>query len=525
MYVQQLAVSIVVYAVIGYAIYALWRRSRSRLEPDELLPTGDATRYALASAVLNGAAFRRRVIRLARHRYRAKAPELGLDFPLLYAACRKFEREDRIYDWLVVVTALLALPYILFFVDPRAIYMLFGPAVVQYGWIPVPVVLLILVVKAVRDVNRVTPFLRDDYNAAEVRQRFLDGASEVQGPTPADNVVCYGRRQPFVGLGVQFAGWQVAVEMDRKANGPLAPLRNGHASAQVDVHQLLGAVDDSIRALNIPQLEMKFPLFVSGIDVAQIKPLLPEKFAAPRAQADGETLSAFWYHADPRARCYRWYLITDWNGELVFSYMLRIFRRGPSLAIETAQLILPPIDVKYRRIDTLEHSPIRAWIGAVFGAIARSPLGLLYAVMGALQHVLELLGIADRGERSERRRIARNPAYNYGAKEAIREIMAARDFHVYFQRVDARQHFTAIDRRILNTLTETLQNAGIDVSSLIGQAQTIINNSTNIVGNTVTGNTGPVTLGDIGAGSTVGAPGATGLVQQAAGALKARASA
>jgi hypothetical protein len=299
---------------------------------------------------------------------------------------------------------------------------------------------------------------------------------------------------------------------------------NGRVAATVDVHQLLSAVDESVRALSLPQLEMRFPLFVSGIDVAQIKPLLPEKFAPPKSQADGETLSAFWYNADPRARCYRWYLITDWNGELVFSYMLRIFRRGQSLAIETAQLILAPIDVKYRRIDTLEHSRIRAWVSAVFGAIVRSPLGVLYAVLGAFQHLFELVGIADRGDAGERRKIARNPAYNYGAKEAIREVMAARDFHVYFQRVDARQHFTAIDRRILNTLTETLASAGIDVSSLIGQAQTIINNSTNIVGNTVTGNAGPVTLGDIGTGAVVSGGGATGVMQQAAAALGARSS-
>jgi hypothetical protein len=151
-------------------------------------------------------------------------------------------------------------------------------------------------------------------------------------------------------------------------------------------------------------------------------------------------------------------------------------------------------------------------------------LGVLYAVLGAFQHLFELVGIANRGDAGERRKIARNPAYNYGAKEAIREVMAARDFHVYFQRVDARQHFTAIDRRILNTLTETLASAGIDVSSLIGQAQTIINNSTNIVGNTVTGNAGPVTLGDIGTGAVVSGGGAPGVMQQAAAALGARSS-
>jgi len=396
--------------------------------------------------------------------------------------------------------------------------------------VPVVLVLAALVVRSIRDVNRLTPFYRDGYNAAEVRQRFLGGTDAAGGASSADNVICYGKRQPFVGLGVQIGGWQVAVELDRAAGAaPISSILNGRGAppvnVPVNVHELLRAVDESIHALSLPRLEMRFPLFVSGIDVAQIRTLLPEKFAPPRKQADGETLAAFWYSSDPRARCYRWYLITDWNGELVFSYMLRMFQRGQSLAIETAQLILPPIDVKYRRIDTLEHGRLRAWLSAALAAMLRSPLNVLHSVLGALRHLLELLRLADRGDAGERRQIARNPAYNYGAKEAMREVMAARDFHVYFQRVDARQHFTAIDRRILNTLTEKLMQANIDVSSLIGQAQTIINNSTNIVGTTISGNAGPVTLGDIGAGAAVGTgAGGSGFMQQAAGALGARGS-
>jgi hypothetical protein len=524
------ASTLAIYVIIGLVVYALWRRRRRSNEPDDLLPTGDATRYALASAVLEGASFRRRVIDLARHRFRAKAPELGLDFPLVLAACRRFEREDRIFDWLVVGATLLCAPLVLAILNPQLAYSLFGYAAIGYGGWGVLAVVVILLVKAIRDVTRITPFHRAEYDAADVRRQFLDDDAPAPG-NASENVICYGGRQPFVGLGVHVGGWQVAVEMDREAAPALAPLRtNGQSAVPVNITtgELLRAVDDSVQVLNIPNLEMRFPLFVSGVDLGAsrtdrqgLETVLPDKFASPRTQTDNATLARFWFQSDPRARSYRWYMITDWNGELVFSYMLRIVQRGRSMSIETARLVLPPIDVKYRKIDFLSGNRVLAWLAAIVGAVLRSPFSILYSALGAMQHLLELLRLADRGDAGERRQILRNPAYNYGARTSLRETMSARNYHVYFQRIDAQQYFTAIDRRVLNSLTETLQRAGIDVSSLIGQAQLIVNNSTNVIDNS-----GTIAFGNVGAGAAVGAnaTGVAGLATQAATVLGNRVS-
>ena len=214
-------------------------------------------------------------------------------------------------------------------------------------------------------------------------------------------------------------------------------------------------------------------------------------------------------------------MITDWKGELVFSYMLRIVQRGRSISIETAQLVLSPIDIKYRKVDLLSGNRILAWLSAIGFAVLRSPLTVVHSVLGAFRHLLELIPLGG-GEAAERRRIQRNPAYNYGARTSLRETMSAHNFHVYFQRIDAQQYFTAIDRRVLNSLTETLQRAGIDVSSLIGQAQLIVNNSTNVANDNRT-----ITFGNIGAGAAVGANASStagGLATQAASVLGSRAS-
>jgi hypothetical protein len=525
-----IASSLIIYLLIGLGIYALWRRRKRANQFEELLPTGDATRYALASAVLEGASFRRRAIELAEHPFRAKAPELGLDFPLVLAACRRFEREDRICDWLILAASLLCLPFIVTVINPYLAYSMFGREIMSIAPWGLLILVVVVLLKAVRDMTRVTPFHRASYDAAAVRGQFL-GEDAPQPANAAESVICYGARQPFVGLGMHAGGWQVAVEMDRAANSSLMPAAHGNGQAgspaSIGTGDLLRAVDESVQLLSIPNLEMRFPLFVSGVDLRPdgadpqgLQAILPDKFQAPSAKTDSATLARFWFRSDPRARSYRWYMITDWSGELVFSYMLRIVQRGRSISIETAQLVLPPIDSKYRKVDLLSGNRFLAWLGALGFAALRSPFTILHAVLGAVRQVLELLPFG--GERAERREVARNPAYNYGARTSLREIMGARNFHVYFQRIDAQQYFTAIDRRVLNALTETLQRAGIDVSSLIGQAQMIVNNSTNVVNDNRT-----VTFGNVGAGAAVGANAtatAGGLAAQAASVIGNRVS-
>ena len=528
-----LVVPVLLYGAIGYGIYRWWR-SRRAGHGDGLLAAGDATRYALASAVLEGTRFRRRVIDLSEDRYRALAPELGLDFPLLLAVCRRFEREDRIFNWIVLGLTVLSLPAVIVALNPEAAYNMFGEFAFGSGVVLCQMAFLAVVVLsiliALRDLRRLQPFQRENWDHAAVRAEFLGDASNEPWPAAGENVICYGKRHPFVGLGWLHGGWQVAVEMDRAASVPgtngtvlNGGARNGAAPAAVNVSDLLRSVDASVRSLNINNLEFRFPLFVSGTEVGQVGKLLPDRLARPKRQADAETLGHYWFYADPRARSYRWYTVTDWNGELVFSYLLRFMQRGQSLAIETTQLVLGPVDERYRRVDTVRHKGILGWLRWGLWMIVRTPVTVLNSARGVLHQVAQLFG-GTLGHWLRRREIARNPAHNYGALTSIRETMAARSSHlVYFQGVDIRQSFTAIDRRVLNALTDTLQAAGIDVTTLIGQAQTIINSSTSIVGNQ-----GPVTMGNVGAGAAVGANAASrglaGAVAQAAGAVAGRQS-
>ncbi|MGQ0674368.1 MAG: hypothetical protein ACT4N2_16035 [Hyphomicrobium sp.] len=504
--------TVVVYVLIAYFVYRWWRRKKAIKFGNPLLPAGDATRYALASVVLEGSGFRREIIDMARHRFQAKAPELGLDFPLVLAACLRFEREDRIYNWLIFGTTVLALPFLLSFVNPFLVLSLFGQFGMTIGTLGMIALLASIVAKAVRDVRRLAPFYRETYDPAQLRQELMPELGDTPPPYfgPADNVICYGLRNPFIGLGDQIGAWQVTVELDRGTSQSIKTVTNGNGHhdggpgpSPVHMGQMLQQVDESVRRLNLPNLQFRFPLFVSGTEVAQFSTLLPDKFSLPRRYAENDLLGHFWYATDPRARSYRWYVITDWNGELVFSYLLRMVQTGNSLAIETAQLILAPIAERYRKVDSLRYRGILGWISTVAFALLRSPLTVLHSITGAFQSLSEAMGLARLPDSDAKKEISRSQAFNYGALTTLREQMASKNYHIYFQGIDGRQHFRAINQRVLNSVTQSLIEAGVDVTSLVGQSNVVINSS--VVNSSVVNNDqsikGDVNFGVINSGT------------------------
>jgi hypothetical protein len=69
----------------------------------------EATRLALASAVIQGSAYRRRILKKFKTRYRAYAPEIGIDVPRLLSICSNMERREVTYEIIFVALLIIAL--------------------------------------------------------------------------------------------------------------------------------------------------------------------------------------------------------------------------------------------------------------------------------------------------------------------------------------------------------------------------------------------------------------------------------
>ncbi len=492
---------IVFYVFLGVLIWRWWQNRKRNGGGEPLMPSGDPMRYALASAVLRGPLFRKRVLDMVRNPFRASAPESGLEMPTLIAAVRRIEAEDRQWQWLfaLLLLGMWLLPGTL--ADLLNDYSVGG---LVFLVLVVAIIGLALYRQWFARFRAVVPFRAENYSLQAVRDQFGQATGIEGGFDPArSNVIVYGRTTPLVGFGVTVNTWQVGIDVTR-AESPFAPV------APVVVDEVVLKVCEAVAGLRLPGMSIAEVAFINGTETGRVPEVHADRFAAPLHAVSGRQIVAWRQRAETPARTYTWIRVPGSGGEVSFHYFLRVVMRGEALCVESVQTFIPPVAKAYREVDRIRRLSFFGMIGWGITAIAAVPFTLLGALAGVGQQIGEWVHNLFGGYvGAERKEITLNPMYNYGAVETVREVIADDKFHIYFQRADSSQVVQALDLQVLNAVTDLLKERGVDVSALKEQAIVVQQNSVSIQsgGGSVS----------IGAGAAVGS-----VVSQAAKAVGAR---
>lgn len=455
---EEFLFSLILLALIAGAVFVVLRLRRGVEAVAPLYAPADVTRLALGSLLLQGPLLRGLIIRRTANPFRARSPEPGLDIELVAAAARRFDDEDQGYWWTIAGLAL-------------APFLLNRPSILVLVWLAA--IVGVSLRRRWRIRFRLAPrFAEAAYDPAALRREL--GLGEAARPEGVE-VVCHGGGDPFAGLGVNLGGWNLAFDLNRPAPGA------DTVSGQVTARAMEAAIEQAVRGLSLDGLKLEEVMFVGG-GQGKAAGIQPDPFVRPADRVSDEVARGFRFGGHPGVRVYQRASVTDWAGELVFSYLFRCQVRGSMLTIEAAQVALTPAAETYREIDRLRGhgfwEAVRWWAGAV----AAVPLDVLTAFLTISRRVAEVAdealfgGVAGR----ERREIQANPAYNYGAMWSLRTHMAAGAFASYFQKVDAAQYFHAVNAQVLNAVGDLLRAHGVDAGDLEAQSTLIQNNTVQI---------------------------------------------
>jgi hypothetical protein len=464
-------ITIAIYVILGALVWNWWRKRQASGGGEPLMPSGDPMRYALASAVLKGPLFRKRILDLVRNPFRAAAPEQGLEMPTLIAAVRRIEAEDRQWQWLFVVLVFAA------WLLPGLLGDLLGYGVTGLAFLAT--VLAIVALALYRQwyvrFREVAPFRAENYDLQAVRDRFGQAVGIEAGFDPArSNIIVFGRTAPFVGFGVTVNTWQVGIDVTRQ-DSPFG------AATTVQLDEVVWKVCESVAALRLPGMSIADVAFVNGTETRRVPEVQSDRYTAPSHTVPGRQIAAWRQQADAPARVYTWIRVPGSSGEVSFHYFLRVVMRGEALCVETVQTFVPPVAKTYRQVDSIRRLSFFGLIGWAATAIVMVPLTLLGAFVGAGQQVAEWVwGFFGGYVGKQRKEISLDPMYNYGAVDTVREIIADEKFHLYFQRADGSQMLQALDLQVLNAVVDLLKERGVDVSALKEQAIIVQQNSVNI---------------------------------------------
>lgn len=287
------------------------------------------------------------------------------------------------------------------------------------------------------------------------------------------NVTVYDGFTPFIGHGPIVSTWSFALPLLRSNS-------DEESVVPLDTVELVAHVRDRLAGIavqpdELPGLFLTERAFVSGNALTMHPALLPERDQAPGqhlAEADLAELAA---RPHGSARHYLCAQVPSWGGEVVASTFLHFSTDGRLLYLQCDRTVLGPLWKQYHDVDRI--SPMLT-AGAIGRLLARAASGMSSAVPRAPFRVLRDATFYWRWQRHrtvERAIAQQDLGYSYGARFSVREEATDANYHNYFQKTDAAKHLKLIERHVLATLLDFLDERGVDTTEFRNRQMTILN--------------------------------------------------
>lgn len=418
----------------------------------------EATRY-LCGAAYTDSKFRQKVIELGEDEVHARAHEVGIDISEVTRHCLKAESRESNRDYLLFLVLICTAAASLFNVYLALIA----------GWLISAVIIGLGI------------FGDDRIQRHDLAKLMFAEAWQARAVQPDDNnVIVYSGFSPFVGAGTNIGGWSFAVDLSRGKQGLAA-----HDPQPFTLAEIYDHVIEVFELLGLRDLSVSRKLFVSGRRVREEGQFLPNVLQHPVMHVPEEEVAKYAENCSRDVRHYLCVESVDWGGELAVSLFIRFQKFASKLFVEVSTSLLPPLKQSYYRLDKLRaQRPFAHSAGLLAGAIIGAPFFLLLAPFLCLGRVRTTLKV---GRNSQLRdEIRKDPLFDYGAKESLREFAAGDEWRVYFQKLDKEMHHKILQQQLLDCLVDFLDHHGIDTSEIKERTTHILNNGVIVSGGSVT---------------------------------------
>jgi hypothetical protein len=431
----------------------------------------ESTRYLCAGMHLDRA-FRHQVIeQLFEEEHRAVEIPYGLDVEAVSYHAASAERR-------ATIRSVLLLPI---FVIAAFYYISLSAQEGDAGELYIPMYLLWLIAAIVVFVesiirNKTLRTLRKGYDGARAHSK-LEVSAHLRGRVQR-NLVVYSGFSPFVGSGNDLGGWSFVVRLDKARD----TLGIGETPISFKNSELYAHIRSRLTGLSPEGLLIQDKLYVNGQDIRGDDRFLPSPTGPPVYEVDSGMVDNFIDNPSQTVRHYMAIHLVQWKGELVVSCFIRVNQLGQHLFVEASYFLLPPVKENYYSVDSLPpfHSAKEIWtlaIGSIFSApilCAFSPFAIWSKLVAPLHRMTKA--------RQTKQAIENNYSFDYGATNSIRAIAASPNYRRYFQKLDKEMGVKLVERSLLDSIVEFLDEKNVDTSDLKERKSMILNNGVIVSG-------------------------------------------
>jgi hypothetical protein len=447
--------------------------------------------------------------------YKGKSPELELNLDLITKHAEVAFRRHMIFALASIALALLGFVFSILYVisffsrnsNTSILYILF--------WIFSVAAICIFLLKPIYDRNiAFENFSRDsykpDYNLNKSPENeYLNKFCKwiVQNTEKyskeeiiKQNVIVFGRYFPFLGSGQRVNNWNFVIDTSNKST-----LKNNCIQSQqnLSIGELYKAVSDEINKTGLKIIK-EYLLYVDGNEIENDKSLLVDE-SKPIIYRENIDPS-FNEHENDIFKDHRTYMLLKFHDEprsTLLSTFLRFSHAGNNFFTECSFCVLTPINENIYNIDKLPRNnyfKLKAILTTIVVVIVYSlvsianpviPLILLIITLYPLLYILY--------HRTNEYKTAVNNfknigSHNYGILKTFRETIASPNYKSYFSAQDITMAIGNIEKSIIKSTADLLDEKGIDSSFIRNEMASIINYGIMQSGGTISNS--PVASGD-----------------------------
>lgn len=415
-----------------------------------------------AAAYLEGTFAQDVIDEILHEHHRAVHIPTGIDIATVAKHCLAACRQKIVRD--LLLTADLVLAIVLLLTQDSLSWLFFGFlvawAIVLWDILSATYLVVVKRLNPQSFSSHMAPLPSDPQHARRIEELARDQRG---------NLTVYSGFLPFSGAGLDVGGWSFLVDL-RKGREDVFGERS--TANEPTPRELYEGVERSLGALEMSNIEIRDRLFVSGSDIREDRALLPNPLGPPLSWVDPRVLSHFMVSPTHRIRHYRCIEIVDWRGELVVSLFLRFTVRNGRLFCELNKFVLFPLKEELHRLNHLGGG-LRP--RHVLSMAARSLLltpGLSFRAPKVIFRPLS----RDLETSNSAKHVEKDPFFDYGAPVTALDRVRSARYRRYFQLLDKEMYDKVLERTVLDSIVETLDQHGVDTAEIAERRTTIINN-------------------------------------------------
>ena len=299
-------------------------------------------------------------------------------------------------------------------------------------------------------------------------KKFDNELVELTRKYKSNSIHYYKEYNPFSNHGYLVGGWSLPIDTT-KPNNPT----NSDETKSFDEKELYETITKRLTKLNFENLITEDCLFVNTDDITKDHLFFNNDKLLNKPTE--ELINKFNNSKSERVRYYKMIKIKDWGNELVFTSLIRIYKSSENLFLETKFFILPSLIKETKEIDKLKNNiQLKEGLSILAGNVFYTPLLLISSPLIIIGDFIKSSGII----KSIQGLFMNDDELEQliGISPSIDRIFRSEYYEDYYQIQDRDFYLKTVEKRILNSIIDFLDEHNIDISDFKDSKTHILNN-------------------------------------------------